>query len=71
VEMWADRFIPVVKLGSKKMRFRVLKWEDNVSGEGFFWQGNNFEVLGIPSYLRYGYIYIYLYISINFKETVL
>jgi hypothetical protein len=25
VEMWADRFIPVVKLGSKKMRFRVLK----------------------------------------------
>jgi cytochrome P450 len=25
VEMWADRFIPVVKPGSKRVRFRVLK----------------------------------------------
>jgi hypothetical protein len=32
--------------------------EDSVSG-GFFWQGNDLEVVGISGYLRNGYIYIY------------
>jgi hypothetical protein len=26
---------------------------------GIFWQGNDFEVVGISGYLRDGYIYIY------------